>query len=103
MPLHVRQVEDDAAARGFRLRTAVGDARDLDLSDASVDAVLLLGPLYHLRRRADRLRALGEARRVVRPSGCRNCSVSARTCWPPGCGPFHDRGQKLVNMTENWP
>ena len=54
MPLHVRQVEDDAVARGVRLRTAVGDARDLDLGDASVDAVLLLGPLYHLRRRADR-------------------------------------------------
>jgi SAM-dependent methyltransferase len=69
MPLHVRQLEGDAAARGLRLRTAVGDARDLDLGDASVDAVVLLGPLYHLRRRADRLRALGEARRVVRPGG----------------------------------
>ena len=33
----------------------MGDARDLDLADASVDAVLLLGPLYHLRRRAERL------------------------------------------------
>ena len=69
MPLHVRQLEDDATARGLRLRTAVGDARDLDLGDGSVDAVLLLGPLYHLRRRADRVRALGEARRVVRPGG----------------------------------
>src|SRR5580698_5098114 len=69
MPLHVRQVEDDAAARGFRLRTAVGDARDQDLGDASVDAVLLLGPLYHLRQRADRIRALAEARRIVRPGG----------------------------------
>jgi hypothetical protein len=35
-------------ARGFRLRTAVGDARDLDLGDASVDAVLLLGIGPHL-------------------------------------------------------
>jgi SAM-dependent methyltransferase len=68
MPLHVRQLGEDADGIGG-LRTAVGDARDLDLEDASVEAVLLLGPLYHLRRRADRLRALAEARRVVRPGG----------------------------------
>ena len=68
MPLHVRQLAQDADGIAG-LRTAVGDARDLDLADASVDAVLLLGPLYHLRRRAERLRALGEARRVVRPGG----------------------------------
>lgn len=68
VPLHVRQLSQDAFGLAG-LRTAVGDARDLDLADASVDAVLLLGPLYHLRRRAERLRALGEARRVVRPGG----------------------------------
>ena len=47
----------------------VGDARQLDRPDASVDAVLLLGPLYHLTDRADRIRALTEARRVLRPGG----------------------------------
>ena len=47
----------------------VGDARHLDRPDASVDAVLLQGPLYHLTDRADRVRALGEARRVLRPDG----------------------------------
>jgi hypothetical protein len=31
--------------------------------------VLLLGPLYHLTERADRLQALAEARRVLRPGG----------------------------------
>jgi SAM-dependent methyltransferase len=68
MPLHVQQLRDEAA--GIEgLHTAVCDARDLDLGDASVDAVLLLGPLYHLRERADRIRALTEARRVVRPGG----------------------------------
>ncbi len=34
-----------------------------------MDAVLLLGPLYHLPERADRLAALAEARRVLRPGG----------------------------------
>jgi SAM-dependent methyltransferase len=34
-----------------------------------VDAVLLLGPLYHLTGRGDRIQALREARRVLRPGG----------------------------------
>ena len=68
VPLHVEQAAD--ALAGFDgCDTAVGDALAVDLADASVDAVLLLGPLYHLPRRADRLRALGEVRRIVRPGG----------------------------------
>jgi SAM-dependent methyltransferase len=50
----------------------VGDARDLaglGLADGEFDAVLLLGPLYHLASRADRLLALREAVRVTRPGG----------------------------------
>jgi SAM-dependent methyltransferase len=67
VPLHVDQVR--AAAAGLGIDSAVGDARSLELGDASVDAVLLLGPLYHLTRRADRVQALREARRIVRPGG----------------------------------
>ena len=52
-----------------RVTAEVGDARDLPLADASFDAALVLGPLYHLTDRADRLRALAEVRRVVRPGG----------------------------------
>ena len=47
----------------------LGDARKLAFPDRSADAVLLLGPLYHLTERADRLAALREARRVLRPGG----------------------------------
>ncbi|HEY3686886.1 MAG TPA: class I SAM-dependent methyltransferase, partial [Streptosporangiaceae bacterium] len=47
----------------------VGDARALPSGDAAAAAVLLLGPLYHLPDRADRVRALAEARRAVRPGG----------------------------------
>jgi SAM-dependent methyltransferase len=78
--LHVDQLR--AATAGLpQVRTAVGDARELDLADASVDAVLLLGPLYHLRRRQDRVRALIEARRVVRPGGL--VFVAAISRWAP--------------------
>jgi SAM-dependent methyltransferase len=48
---------------------AEGDARALEEPDASCDAVLLLGPLYHLVERDDRLQAVREAARVVRPGG----------------------------------
>jgi ubiquinone/menaquinone biosynthesis C-methylase UbiE len=71
VPLHIEQARTAASERpGTALASAkVGDARALWLADESVDAVLLLGPLYHLRERTDRLRALAEARRVCRPGG----------------------------------
>ena len=50
-------------------RVAAGDARELDWPDATFDAALLLGPLYHLTERSDRLLALREALRVVKPGG----------------------------------
>ena len=67
--LHLEQLAGDAAPRGLAIDSAIADARDLDLADASVDAVLLLGPVYHLPTRADRVAALAEAARVVRPGG----------------------------------
>jgi ubiquinone/menaquinone biosynthesis C-methylase UbiE len=69
--LHVEQArkasasQQDAPLAGAR----VGDARRIEWDDESADAVLLLGPLYHLTSRDDRLRALEEAYRVVRPGG----------------------------------
>jgi SAM-dependent methyltransferase len=68
MPLHVEQLSR-AAPPGTAIESRVGDARSLDLADASVDAVLLLGPLYHLESAADRQQVLREARRIVRPGG----------------------------------
>ena len=68
MPLHVSQLRADAAGMPG-IRSAVGDARQLDLPDASVDAVVLLGPLYHLVTRAERMDAIREAARILRPGG----------------------------------
>lgn len=56
-------------ARQAGLPVALGDARRLPIADASVDAVLLMGPLYHLRSGADRALALAEAARCTRPGG----------------------------------
>lgn len=71
VPLHVRQAEEASRARetGRLASVRVGDARKLDFAAAAADAVLLLGPLYHLTERRDRLAALAEARRVLKPGG----------------------------------
>jgi ubiquinone/menaquinone biosynthesis C-methylase UbiE len=71
VPLHVEQARVAARERprAALASAEVGDARSLGLSDASTDAVLLLGPLYHLPERGDRIQALAEARRVCRPGG----------------------------------
>jgi SAM-dependent methyltransferase len=63
--LHVSQ----ARALHPDVTAEIGDARCLAQPDRSADAVLLLGPLYHLIDRADRIAALGEALRVLRPGG----------------------------------
>ncbi len=69
VPKHVDQLRADAAARGLGVHTAIGDARAVDLAEGSANAVLLLGPLYHLTERRDRVSALREAARVVAPGG----------------------------------
>jgi SAM-dependent methyltransferase len=61
------QVRMSAEIPGVNAR--VGDARSLEEADSSVDAVLMLGPLYHLLERSGRLAAVAEAVRVVRPGG----------------------------------
>lgn len=65
---HVEQAS--AEIDGVRPATArLGDARRLEHPDGSFDAVLLLGPLYHLIDPGDRRSALGEAHRVLRTGG----------------------------------
>ena len=74
-------VEHLASLGRAGVTTRIGDARRLDLADASVDAVLLLGPLYHLETPDDRVAALAEAARVVRPGGPVLAAVISR--WAP--------------------
>jgi SAM-dependent methyltransferase len=58
-----------AAQPAHSFTVAIGDARRIEAPDDSCDAVLLMGPLYHITERAERLKALAEAKRVVGPSG----------------------------------
>jgi ubiquinone/menaquinone biosynthesis C-methylase UbiE len=65
---------DEARRRNAGAKTpiasfAVGDARDLHLSDSFADVVMVMGPLYHLIDGAERGRALAEAWRVLTDGG----------------------------------
>jgi SAM-dependent methyltransferase len=64
VPLHLEQAREAGAASA-----RLGDARALVEEDATLDVVLLLGPLYHITDRPGRVRALAEARRVLRAGG----------------------------------
>lgn len=70
VPLHVERVRSLTEPADVSLvSAAIGDARTLDVPDATFDVVLLFGPLYHLTDRRDRVTALTEARRVLVPGG----------------------------------
>jgi SAM-dependent methyltransferase len=80
VPRHVAQ----ARARG--LEAHEGDARDLKYPDGWADAVLLLGPLYHLPEASDRARALAEAVRVCAPGGVAVAAAMSRWAMPAELG-----------------
>jgi SAM-dependent methyltransferase len=70
VPLHVAQAKqrasmDQRVPRSFQ----VGDARAIPCEDGVADAVLFFGPLYHLTDSNERLKAICEARRVLRAGG----------------------------------
>jgi ubiquinone/menaquinone biosynthesis C-methylase UbiE len=68
--LHLAQARSYEATSGITLASiGRGDARRMEIPTGSADAVLLLGPLYHLVEQSDRLQALREARRVLAPRG----------------------------------
>jgi ubiquinone/menaquinone biosynthesis C-methylase UbiE len=71
VPAHVETAAKAMAevSENMKWSATVGDARELEFSDGFADAVLFLGPLYHLQRETDRLKALRECLRVLQPGG----------------------------------
>jgi len=68
--LHLNQARSFALSSGVPLKSiALGDARRLDIPAASADAILLLGPLYHLAEHSERVQALREAYRILKAGG----------------------------------
>jgi SAM-dependent methyltransferase len=81
VPRHVEQAAARARRGSAPFGTCLGEATHLAAPASSADGVLLMGPLYHLVDRADRLAALAEARRVLRPGGRLIAEVISRHGW----------------------
>ena len=71
VPRHVDLARKASASQPTHPIAAIslGDARSLGHQDESVDVVLLMGPLYHLTSREDRIKALRESHRVLKVGG----------------------------------
>lgn len=93
VPKHVEQASQLGLA-GVQL----GDARSLPCESGSVDVVLLLGPLYHLTERADRIRALREAHRTLKPGGVLFAAAISRYA-----SLFHSLVDGFVDDEVFWP
>jgi ubiquinone/menaquinone biosynthesis C-methylase UbiE len=90
VPLHIEQARARETHDGLQLASIqVGDACSLPYENGSVDAALLFGPLYHLTQRADRILALREAHRVLKPRGVM-LAVSINRCASSFQGLFRD-------------
>jgi SAM-dependent methyltransferase len=96
---------DSAGRRGQVADARIASAVDLaHLPTAGCDAVLLLGPLYHLLTLEDRLQAVGEAKRILRPHGvliataCNRLAALSTGFRGPECGAeTHAANARFVN------
>lgn len=93
VPGHVAQARAGQPA----IEAEVADARALPEDDNAYDATLLLGPLYHLVQREDRLKALTEAVRVTRPGGRVIAAAISRFAGPLDFAATGRLDEKLIN------
>jgi ubiquinone/menaquinone biosynthesis C-methylase UbiE len=78
-PKNIELVKKHSEVTGVVLNQVdVGDAVNLNFSNEQFDMVLLLGPLYHLTDRTERIRALSEAMRVLKPGGILLSAIISR-------------------------
>jgi ubiquinone/menaquinone biosynthesis C-methylase UbiE len=99
VPKHV----EAAKARSGIADATLGDARKLDYPDQFADALLLMGPLYHLTDHADRQVALREAWRVLKPCGfLAAAAISRFASWMDGLArQFVDDAQFRAILTRD--
>lgn len=91
---HIDQANKRATGLTYPFKTLLAEAQNLSFPDHTADAVILHGPLYHLQQKKERLRALREARRILKKGGCLlgfaiNRSASTIACLLNGL--IHDK------------
>jgi ubiquinone/menaquinone biosynthesis C-methylase UbiE len=66
---HIKQANKRSLKARKPFKSILGEAQKLELQDNSADMVILHGPLYHLQSKAGRIRAIAEAKRVLKNNG----------------------------------
>jgi ubiquinone/menaquinone biosynthesis C-methylase UbiE len=78
-PKHIEQANEIQKTKVDKLESiTLGDACNLQFEDKSFDLVLLMGPLYHLQNRTERVSALRESYRVLKENGTCICAAISR-------------------------
>ena len=78
-PKNIELAKQHSLNTGIHLNgLQTGDATALDFKEEEFDLVLLCGPLYHLTDKEERLKALSEAKRVLKPKGVLLTAVISR-------------------------
>jgi len=78
-PTNISLAKKHSETSGIPLhKMEIGDATSLSFANNQFDLVLLLGPLYHLTDRKERITALAEAKRVLKPGGLLLSAVISR-------------------------
>jgi len=76
---HIEQAKARAENTGVQLAGYHhADARELPFADESFDLALVMGPLYHLQEKADRVKCLKESRRILKKGRFIICAVISR-------------------------
>ncbi len=76
---HIREAKRIARENNKPLASiTLGDAGNLPYGDSGFDLVLLFGPLYHLQQKHDRVKAIAEAKRILKPGGILLAATIAR-------------------------
>jgi Methylase involved in ubiquinone/menaquinone biosynthesis len=78
-PKHIEQANEIQKRNANKLESiTLGDACNLPFADNSFDLVLLMGPLYHLQNKTERISALRESYRVLKDNGTCICAAISR-------------------------
>lgn len=69
VPLHIRQAQKRASKSKRNFKCILGAAGEVPIENQTADLVILHGPLYHLQDQEERIKALKEARRILKTGG----------------------------------
>ena len=70
VPKHIEQAREYERINNISLSSmTVGNACELPFKENLYDIVLLMGPLYHLQEKKERIKSLQEAKRVLKKNG----------------------------------